>query len=156
MKAQDILKHITGISTPIGGIQWTPPPRDADTARKLIIFLEDRRVLFQQDDEKEGAAYCRQSVESIRDEITKALNDIKEPSEIGKLLRSMRSSCRRFCDSIGDPSFDKQPQPVQKSIMKDELDKLRNVTGKVVGALSVTYQLDVEDDLAGIIPLSKR
>ena len=156
MKAKDILKHVTGISTPIAGIQWNPPTYDSDVVRDLILFLEDRRVLFEKDEEREGAHFCRQSVEEIRKEVTQALQKVSGPSEIGMTLRSLRTQCRKFCDAIGDPGFDNQPLPVQRSVLKGELEKLRKVAGKLVGALSVSYDLDVEDDLAAIIPLKSR
>lgn len=61
-----ILKHISGISTPFFGIQWNPPVVESDVARDIIIFLENRRVLYRPE-EQEGADYCRQSVEEIRE-----------------------------------------------------------------------------------------
>jgi hypothetical protein len=46
LKGKQIAKRLTGISTPIGGISWTPPVDERDVAKKLLVFLEDRRALF--------------------------------------------------------------------------------------------------------------
>ncbi len=40
-------RRITGISTPFGGISWSDPgPGDGETVRRFLVFLEDRRVLY--------------------------------------------------------------------------------------------------------------
>jgi hypothetical protein len=151
MEYKKILKNITGISTPLFGLQWSPPVVESDVARKIIVFLEDRRVLYRPE-EDEGADYCRQSVEQIRQMLTDKMPDFSSSGDINRLLRELRAQCRRFCDAIGSQHFPNLPQPVQRSILKRELDKLRLVAGKVVGALSISYGIDVEDELASIIP----
>jgi hypothetical protein len=150
MEYKKILKNITGISTPVFGIQWNPPVVESDVAREVIAFLEDRRVLYAPE-EREGASYCRQSVEQIRQVLTDKMPLLRN-GEVNKLFRALRTQCRRFCDEIGAPTFPKLARPVQESILKRELENLRLVAGKVVGALSVSYGIDVEDELASIIP----
>jgi hypothetical protein len=150
MEYKKILKNITGISTPVFGIQWNPPVVESDVARELIAFLEDRRVLYTPE-EREGASYCRQSVEQIRQVLTDKMPHLRN-GEVKKLFRALRTQCRRFCDEIGAPTFPQLARPVQESILKRELENLRQVAGKVVGALSVSYGIDVEDELASIIP----
>lgn len=151
MEYKKILKNITGVSTPLFGLQWSPPIVESDVAREIITFLEDRRVLYSPEEE-EGPSYCRQSVEQIREMLTERMSRVTSNSEIRKLLSNLRTQCRKFCDEIGSQSFPGLPVPVQKSILKRELEKLRLVAGKVVGALSVSYGIDVEDQLASIIP----
>jgi len=153
MKAKEILKVFTGFSCPIFGLQWTPPQYESDVARELIVFLEDRRVLYAPE-EDEGADHCRQSVELIREEVTKALQKVSFNSDIAKHLRRLRKQCRTFCDTVGAPNYTTQPNPVQTSILKTQLEALRSEAGKVVGSLSVAYGLDVEDELATTIPFS--
>lgn len=153
MEYKKILKNITGFSTPVFGIQWNPPVVESDVAREIIVFLEDRRVLYVPD-EREGASYCRQSVEQIREMLTEKMLRFSSSSEINKSLRDLRKQCRKFCDVIGSPNFPSLVPPVQSSILKRELDKLRLVAGKVVAVLSVSYGIDVEDELASIIPFT--
>jgi len=46
MKGKAIASRLTGISTPTGGISWIPPVNEKGNARRLLVFLEDRRALF--------------------------------------------------------------------------------------------------------------
>ncbi|WP_407027396.1 DUF6650 family protein [Escherichia albertii] len=61
MKFEQIYKNITGLSCPIFGIQWNAPIIETDEAKKIVIFLEDKRVLFNPVD-MEGASHCTSSV----------------------------------------------------------------------------------------------
>ncbi|MDW1675223.1 MULTISPECIES: DUF6650 family protein, partial [unclassified Vibrio] len=151
MDYKSILGRVNGISTPIFGVSWNPDNTEKDQVRKLIIYLEDRRVLFYEED-REGISYARRSVESIRERLTKFLEDFDTDKELIKSVRAFRSACRAFCNEVGSVNISSEPQPVQRSILNSELSKLRKVAGKTVGALSVSYGLDVEDELAAIIP----
>ena len=62
---QEIANRVTGFSTPIFGLQWTAPTLDVEVARRLLTYLEDRRVLYMPDD-REGPSYAVQSVLAIR------------------------------------------------------------------------------------------
>lgn len=64
----------------------------------------------------------------------------------------MRTACRKFCDALQSPSMTSSTYVVQQSILKRELTKLRAVFGLAVGELSIGYDLDVDDELAVIIP----
>jgi len=46
LRGKSIANRLTGISTPIGGISWTPPVDERDKAKRLLTFLEDRRALY--------------------------------------------------------------------------------------------------------------
>src|SRR5437870_173514 len=67
--------RVTGFSTPVFGIQWNPPILDVDVARKLLIYLGDRRVLFNPFN-NEIVSYCRGSVNDMRVHLTGALQQV--------------------------------------------------------------------------------
>jgi hypothetical protein len=47
MKFSEIANRLTGISTPFGGASWKPAEMEIEGARRVIAFLEDRRVLYE-------------------------------------------------------------------------------------------------------------
>ncbi len=65
MKFNDITSRLTGISCPIFGVSWTPPASERDTAKGVVAFLEDRRVLYNAS-ELEVPEHCVHSVIEIR------------------------------------------------------------------------------------------
>ena len=46
MKFSEIANRLTGISTPVGGVSWQPAELEIAGARRVVAFLEDRRVLY--------------------------------------------------------------------------------------------------------------
>ncbi|MDE2346796.1 MAG: hypothetical protein KGL13_10065, partial [Gammaproteobacteria bacterium] len=65
MKFKDIAARLTGISSPIFGVSWKPPETERSVAKRVIAFLEDRRVLYSPS-EMEVPDHCVESVLDIR------------------------------------------------------------------------------------------
>jgi hypothetical protein len=65
VKFKGIASRITGFSIPVFGISWNPPEPEAAIARKVLAFLEDRRVLFNPY-HREIADQCVQFVLDVR------------------------------------------------------------------------------------------
>lgn len=153
MKFERIYKNITGLSCPIFGIQWKAPTIEADEAKNILLFLEDKRVLFNPAS-MEDADHCAQSVIGIRSELTKALQILSSDSNLANSLRRMRKACQDFSNKLGHPKFSKLDAPVQTSMLARELFKLREKCGVSVAEIAVSYGLDVDDGLASIIPFN--
>lgn len=153
MHFKEILAGVTGISVPIFGIQWKPVVAQVTVARNLLRTLEDKRVLYRPE-EMEGAEYCRRSVEDLRVLLTGALQQVMPDTPLGKQFAKLRRACREFCDIIGSSKFATVPLPMQRSLLSRELVKLRKVAGEAVAAIAIAYGLDVEDELASIIPFN--
>lgn len=103
MKFERIYKNITGLSCPIFGIQWNAPKIEADEAKNIVLFLEDKRVLFNPAN-MEDADHCAQSVIEIRAELTKGLQALPSDSNLAKSLKRMRKACQEFSDKLGTQS----------------------------------------------------
>lgn len=153
MKFEKIYKNITGISCPIFGIQWNPPIIEVHEAEKVVIFLEDKRVLFNSI-EMENVEYCARSVIEIRKELTRALQALPSDSNLSKQLKRMRRACQEFNDALCHPNFSHLDYPIQKSIFERAIFKLRGKFGLAVAEVVNAYGLDVDDGLASIIPFN--
>ncbi len=153
MQFKEIVAHITGVSVPIFGIQWKPITPEVTIARNILRRLEDRRVLYRPE-EMEGAQYCLRSVEEMRHLLTDALQQVEPHTHLGKQFARLRRACREFCDIVGSPKFSAVSFPVQRSLLSRELIKLRKVAGSAVAAIAIAYGLDVEDELASILPFN--
>lgn len=160
MTYKEIASKITGFSCPIFGISWNPPKLEIETASKIITFLEDRRVLYNPY-ELEEPSHCQESVIRIREFLTEQLYNTYKDSELGKIIRGMRSACRKFLDST-------QKSPFRKEIERGTgihlsmgmtmefysgIGELRGTIGILIGKLLVMFGLDCENDLLKIIPL---
>jgi hypothetical protein len=45
VRFQEIAARVTGFSTPVFGVSWSPSEPEVTAARRVVTFLEDRRVL---------------------------------------------------------------------------------------------------------------
>ena len=153
MKFERIYKNITGLSTPIFGIQWNAPAIEADEAKNVILFLEDKRVLFNHTS-MEDAGHCALSVIEIRSALTKHLQALSAESNLAKSLKRIRRACQEFNDKVGHPKFLNLDRPVQTSMLEREIHKLREKCGLSIAEIAVSYGLDVDDGLASIIPFN--
>jgi hypothetical protein len=147
-KSFKVLKRITGISCPVFGISWTPVKSERDKIKSLITFLEDRRVLFNPF-HMEVPIWVSESVIEIRIKITEILESFGDDSETTELLRTMRYSCRRYLDK----TFQIQKQHYMNHSLVENLIELRSVFGLCIGKLAIMYGINIEEDLANIIPL---
>lgn len=147
-KSYKLLKKITGISCPFFGISWNPRKSDREKIKRVITFLEDRRVLFNPY-HLEIPIWVSQSIIEIRAELTKIIPEFDEDSEIVEFLRTMRAACRRYLDR----TFKLQDRRFMNDLLIENLIELRSVFGICIAKLSMMYGIDIEEELAEIIPL---
>ena len=163
MTYKEIASKITGFSCPIFGVSWNPTKLEINTARRIITFLEDRRVLYNPY-ELEMPRHCQESVIEIRHFLTKQLYDTDRESELGKILRGMRAACRKFLDLTQQSPFrqeiERGMRPHLSMGMTMEfysgIGELRGTIGILVGKLLVMFGLDCESELLKIIPLDEK
>src|SRR5271165_2743385 len=100
MKFSEIANRLTGISTPLVGVSWQSSDLEVSAARRVIAFLEDRRVLYAPE-EMEMPEHCVRSVLEIRHFLSGELGKLETKSEFAASLRAMRAACRKFLDRVG-------------------------------------------------------
>ena len=100
MNFSEIVARINGVSTPIFGVSWTPPTVDVSVARKVVAFVETRRVLFSTYT-NEVPVECIQSVLQIREFLSEVIGAGGPASNLVDSLRLMRRYCLRFLQRVG-------------------------------------------------------
>jgi hypothetical protein len=154
MTFPEVLRRITGISTPIFGISWEPTDSERAIARKVVAYLEDRRVLFTPF-ELEDPNHCVQSILQIRKFLTERLGELDSHDELRSALGGMRAACRKFLDAAGGSPRRARPRdpwhwhPFE---FNTALGELRGVFGIQLARILALHGLDVEDDLATVLP----
>ena len=148
LSLRDLARRITGFSTPVFGISWTPPTAEHETVRGFLTFLEDRRVLFQPY-LMEIEPDAHRSVLAIRQQCTESLMKLDAQSRAVGPVRAIRAACRRFLDETPDQwrhRFSDSPY------FFTALGELRASVGAQIAVLAVLYKIELEDELASIAP----
>jgi hypothetical protein len=123
------------------------------------MFLEDRRVLYNPT-ELELPQHCISSVVEIRHFLTEIMADLDQNSELTKNLKAMRSACRKFLDStqrlerVRSLSF--SHTSFSAWVFYSSLGEMRGIFGMCLSQILLAYGLDIEMDLATILPASYR
>lgn len=164
MRPSEIAARMTGFSTPFFGLSWNPPTADREVARRVLAFLEDRRVLYSPY-EVELADQCVMSVIDIRRFLTDVIGHGGVADELAIALRAMRGACRQFLSELqiavddGNALVDTlghfprgYQNGLQDFMLNQALGRLRGVFGMYVAQVAVAYDIDIEDGLASILP----
>ena len=151
-------RRITGISTPFGGIQWADPgPSEREYVRQFIAVLEDRRVLYNPE-YLEIRDQVERSVHDIRAACTDLLGKVGEQAFAATPVRAIRTACRQFHDALNleFKLFNAWPHgPNRDAGFFAGLGALRAVVGYQIAVLAGHYDLDIEGDLARIVPVEE-
>lgn len=155
MKFNEVLSRITGLSCPVFGVSWNPPEPEIAVARRIVTYLEDRRVLYAPS-EMEVPHHCVESVLDIRRYLTDELSGISSGGEIADTIRALRAACRKFLNTVGERretvTYGAQMGHWASWVFNGALGEMRGVFGVHIAKLAASYGLDVEDELAAIIP----
>jgi hypothetical protein len=171
LKAKSLLGRLTGFSVgvPVAsvGLSWNVPADERDLVRRLLTFLEDRRVLYVAE-YLEIPNHVTKSVLQIRAELTTILGQLPGDSRAAGALRAMRAACRKFLEEE-HPDFRHVYLPGIGRPIRHEpgtdgggtpgffvaLGELRATFGIHIAALAYEYQLDLEPELAAILPATE-
>jgi hypothetical protein len=155
MRFKEVLSRVTGLSVPVFGVSWNPPESQIRVARRVIAFLEDRRVLYVPS-EMEVPYHCIESVIEIRRFLTTELQALHGESQLADALQAMRAACRKFMDVTSQGSeiveFGAHRGHWASWHFNGAIGELRGVFGVHIARLAASHGLDVEQDLASILP----
>src|SRR5690606_37385697 len=100
--------------------------------------------------------HCVQSILEIRRLLTRELQALDEESKLAASLRALRSACRKFLDAAGSRPdivlFGAHRGHYASWEFNGSLGELRGVFGIHIAQIAAAFGLDVEDDLAAILP----
>jgi hypothetical protein len=148
-------RRITGISTPFGGLSWGEAgPDDGATVRQFLVFLEDRRVLYNAM-ELEVVREVDHSIHQIREQCTKTLQALSPKAFGGTPIRIIRAAGRRFHDDRNERFrfFDHGSSWREGSPgFFVALGAYRATVGQQVALLAAHYDIDIEGGLASLLP----
>lgn len=164
VKASEIASRLTGFSTPFFGLSWEPAVSDRSVAKRVVTFLEDRRVLYYSSALEEPDR-CVDSVLEIRQLMTEVIGRGGIGAELEGSLRLVRRHCVRFLDQVQE-MFNQAPGFARgrRFLFRDPalawedfrfataLGELRSGVGLQVGLIAAAFDLDVEDGLGTQIP----
>lgn len=157
MRFREIISRVSGLSSPIFGVSWTPPETEIAVARRVVSYMEDRRVLYNPS-EMEVPEHCVESVLDIRRFLTRELAPLSEDSELKASLRAMRAACRKFLNTV---AVDSRSEIVRFGAHRGHsaswefngaVGELRGVFGVHLARMAAQHGLEVEDALAAILP----
>lgn len=143
LKYQELASRLNGVSALSVGVQWVPPEPERKVVRDVLTFFEDRRVLFnpcawEMPDE------VTQSVLRIREVLTDAIQRLGEDSKAAPAMRAMRAAGREY--------LDRSRERYGHHDLSVDLGRLRALFGLQIAFLAFVYQIDLEEELASIIP----
>jgi hypothetical protein len=160
MRFKEIVNRLTGLNLGPFGVSWDPQESEIAKAKRIVAYLEDRRVLYNPSS-LEIPQHCVDSVLEIRQFLTTELGDIAEDSPIRACLRAMRAACKKFLDHVQESG----PDVVRFGWhhghwaswdFNTALGELRGVFGVHLAQLAVLYRLDVEDNLGFYFTCDRR
>lgn len=141
--------RMTGVGTAVASTQWERKDDDKEIARRVLNLLEDRRLLWI-DLRWEVPSDCAYSADHTRKELAKHLDNPEISEGLTRDLKALQGLFRDFMTKC-----DRRP-PHHHYYGADEVSvaigELRTQVGIIVGALAATYDLEVSDELASIVP----
>ena len=125
---------------------------DAESARRVLLFLENRRILWV-DRLEEEEAHCVASAIDIRNELTRELQQSTLSTGMTQSLKAIRAACREFVDAAGpDGRNFLHAHGCEANPFALALGRLKALVGVQLALLIREFDLDVEPQLACVLP----
>lgn len=143
----------TKFHTPIFDRDWNPLASQRDNVQRLLVFLEDKPVLYM-DFDKKANDYVELSIHDIQCELTKTLDGLSWPTAIGNPVKAMLDACSKFHDTAQNLHHPTRHHRAKEIDIYAIMEKLRSEMGHHLARLCISYGIDVPEILAQIFPVS--
>ncbi|WP_370626962.1 hypothetical protein [Salinibacterium sp. ZJ450] len=128
-------------------LSWEYVQTNKDLARRILVYLEDRRVLYLND--REDYEACRKSAQDIRNFLTLEIMNVQGGGHLEELLKRIRSAARAFVTAAGQESTNFSDNHGHFVAC---LSAFRDAVGAELNWLSMDYQLPLQPHLQAIVP----
>jgi hypothetical protein len=149
LKGGELAARLIGIRTPIGGIDWRPPPEEQDRARQVLTYLAEQGALWDPYDIA-ISSFVAQSIVDLRGQLRSDLDDVSDGSVLHAALRAMHAACRHFLEENQSPRSGYGPP--YEAQLHSTLGELRALFGIHIARIACAYDLQVDARLEGILP----
>lgn len=143
--------RLTGTSGFGFGASWEYRDSDAEIARRVLTFLEDRRLLWV-DLSYELPEECFRSAAATREAITREMQTRGIGSELSGVLNQIRMLLADFMTMSPRSREWQHGFPYGADEFSVRLGELRAAVGERLAWIVSVYRLDVDERLASIIP----
>ena len=146
--------RLTGVAGPGVGVQWERRDDDKEIARRVLNLLADRRMLWK-DFSMEIEEHCVTSANTVRTALGTHLDHPDIGPDLARRLSLLRRLFRDFVDEVGptdQDGFGRHRWGMGTDPLSVALGRLRGLVGVQVGELAATYDLEVTEELATIVP----
>lgn len=154
---RSVRRRLTGVTLPVvgGGLTWTVSEADKTTARSVLNFLEDRRVLYDPYT-VEIAHACVSSVREIRDHLRHVIDQC-QTDVLRDPLRAVQAACRQFLTDVQATErngryLDIMQDGTPSWLFNQALGMLRGRVGTSVAVIADTFGIEVDEHLGKILP----
>jgi hypothetical protein len=146
-KFREFISQITGISTPVVGVQWNPSQTERNIIYEFWINLAERRILS----EELCDVPCEKmmtSIDTILSNIRMALNELGPDSEVRPLFEEMRIACQKFQKYLEEYFLQnhENDEVICRTEFRDAISALRNTFKNNIESLNKSFKLNIEVD----------
>lgn len=140
--------RVTGAGAGSLSLQWEYLQSNVDVARRVLVDLEDRRVLFYIHG-REDPEHCRISAADIRRLMTNELPNVSQGDNMDTALRAIRNSARDFIDAAGPES---KRFVNDMGLFFDALEVMRAEMAPHIRSMATAYRIMIDHVLDENLP----
>ena len=144
--------RITGVSVPWGfGVSWEYRESDATIARRVLTFLEGRRILYEPLN-AQIFYYVGESATQIRDMLTQESSG-SAGEQLTSLLKEIRRAVIEFKTKL--ERIEQSERSGVGGDLREEkalaLGEMRGRVNPILALIAAKYEIEVEPELAAVL-----